>query len=417
MLPWHHIGIEKAAMTVLLTGTYSSRNKGDLAMQLTAARLFQERGAAVTSCVPFPDLDRPVYTAAGVETVPSNRRKLIRATWQLARLGVWRLLGRRPSWLVRDRSLEPFRRADVIVDLSGDMLTEDYGPHVAYSHFIPLLKALLLDRPLVILAQSIGPFRVTRPLAKAILRRAETITVRDPVSRDYLLTLGVTPDEVTADLAFALEPSPAGRLRELWEEVGVTPGSRLLGVSVSGLIASHHNKRGPAGADFYQEMASALDEFAETHNAQIAFFPHVTGPATSKDDRVTAQRVRDLMATSTHAVEDDLAPAEIKGMIGATTWFVGCRMHSNIAALSSEVPAAAIAYSHKTLGIMTGLGLEDYVLDVADVSADSVGALLERVVADAAEIRSVLHREIPAHKARAVRNVEMAIAGVEASAG
>ena len=51
-------------MKVLLTGTYSSRNKGDLAMQLTAARLFQERGSAVTSCVPFPDLDGPVYAAA-----------------------------------------------------------------------------------------------------------------------------------------------------------------------------------------------------------------------------------------------------------------------------------------------------------------------------------------------------------------
>ena len=403
-------------MTVLLTGTYSSRNKGDLAMQLTAARLLQERGATVASCVPFPDLDGSVYAAAGVEVVPSNRRKLIRASWQLVRLGLWRLTGRRFSWLVGDRNLEPFRRADLVVDLSGDMLTEDYGPHVAYSHFIPLIKALLLERPLVVLAQSIGPFRFTRPLAKAILRRADLITVRDPVSRDYLLSLGLAADEVTADLAFALEPVADERTDELWRVLGVTPGAQILGVSVSGLVASHHRKRAPGDADFYQEMATALDKFAAAHEAEIVFFPHVTGPAASKDDRIVAEQVRNLMTGKSLAVVEDLAPAEIKGMIATTTWFVGCRMHSNIAALSTGVPVAAIAYSHKTLGIMSGLGLQDYVLDVADVTSDAVAGLLERVVSDAIDIKATLAREMPGHRARAVRNVELALAQMEAGA-
>ena len=34
--------------------------------------------------------------------------------------------------------------ADRVIDLSGDMLTEDYGPHVTVSHFYPLLMALAL---------------------------------------------------------------------------------------------------------------------------------------------------------------------------------------------------------------------------------------------------------------------------------
>jgi colanic acid/amylovoran biosynthesis protein len=227
--------------------------------------------------------------------------------------------------------------------------------------------------------------------------------------------LGLASAETTADLAFALTPASPESVDELWRGIGVVPASNVLGVSVSGLVASHHAKRGPQGGDFYREMAGALDRFARRHKAQIVFFPHVTGPAASKDDRKTGERVRRLMEMPSHAVVDDLAPAEIKGMIGAATWFVGCRMHSNIAALSSGVPVAAIAYSHKTEGIMTGLGLHEYVLDVADLTAESVDTLLNRVVADSAEIRSQLSREMPGHVARAVRNVELALATVGTS--
>jgi len=403
-------------MTVLLTGTYSSRNKGDLAMQLTAARLFQERGATVIASVPFPDLDIATYSAAGVGVVPSNRRKLVRASWQLARLGLWRLLGRRFDWLVGDASLDHYRNAGLVVDLSGDMLTEDYGPHVAYSHFIPLLKALLLGRPLVILAQSIGPFRLTRPLAKAILRRAALITVRDPVSRDYLVGLGVAADAVTADLAFALEPATAADAAERWRDMGVDADEPVLGVSVSGLVAAHHKKRASTTADFYAETAQALDDFSARYGAQIVFFPHVTGPAASKDDRLAAEKVRLAMDSPTLAVTVDMAPAEIKALIGRTTWFLGCRMHANIAALSSGIPVAAIAYSHKTLGIMSGIGLQDYVIDVADVTTQGLGALLDSVVADSADIRAILGREIPSLKAAAEHNVDLALARIQAGA-
>lgn len=401
---WHYTNPLWSNMAVLLTGTYSSHNKGDLAMQLTAARLLSEQGVEVVSSVPFPDLDRPAYAAAGVEIVSSNRRKLIRASWQLARLGLWRLLGRRPRWLVNDANLAGFRDADVVIDLSGDMLTEDYGPHVAYSHFVPLLKALLLDRPLIILAQSIGPFRWTKGLAKAILRRAALITVRDPLSRSYLVELGLEPPTVTADLAFALKA--ASRINNGPAPLISPAGAPVLGVSISALTASHHRRRAE-GHDFYAEVAAALDGFASRHSAEIVFVPHVTGPSEAKDDRVAAERVRELMDHESHAVRADLSPADVKALIAGTSWFLGCRMHANIAALSSRVPTVAIAYSHKTPGIMERLGLDEYVLDVSQVTRSTLNNSLDRLVASSDSVRAHLEKVLPDVELAAKRNVEL----------
>ncbi len=399
-------------MNVLLTGTYSAHNKGDLAMQLTAAELFQQRDVSVSAALPFLENDEPTYVQAGISVTASNRRKLVRASWQIMRLVVWRMFGRRPSWIVRDRSLDPFRSADVVVDLSGDMLTEDYGPHVAYSHFLPLLKALLLGRKLVILAQSIGPFRFTKPLATAILRRADLITVRDPVSERYLVDLGLGHRQLTADLAFAMEPATAPAVQGYWDELGLDEAP-ILGVSVSQLVASHHKRRGQG--DFYSHLATALDRFVSEQGAQVLFVPHVTGPATSKDDRVAAREVSSRMSAPSAAIEADLSPQELKALIAKTTWFIGCRMHANIAALSSKVPVAAIAYSHKTPGIMSRLGLDRFVLDVAELTADSVSALLSGVCQESEDIVSTLRQNLGDLEDAAHGNIDSVLSILEGS--
>ena len=70
---------------ILLTGTYSSRNKGDAAMELTAASQLESciDQCRVVVSSPFVDIDRPFY--APFQVIKSNRRRLIWATLQLLR--------------------------------------------------------------------------------------------------------------------------------------------------------------------------------------------------------------------------------------------------------------------------------------------------------------------------------------------
>ena len=55
--------------------------------------------------------------------------------------------------------------------------------------------------------------------------------------------------------------------------------------------------------------------------------------------------------------------SQIKYVISKLDWFCGTRMHSTIAALSSGVPAATIAYSDKAKGVFESCGQGDHVID------------------------------------------------------
>lgn len=401
---------------VLLVGTYNSSNKGDAAMQLTAATEIQSRFPHVLVSVssPFPDLDAPFY--APLPVVRSDRRRLLWGSGKVARAWACRTLehlGRR-EWglLAADAELRAVRTADLVVDLSGDMMTEDYGPHVAYSHYLPVLLASALERPYVLCAQSIGPFKHTLPLAHRVLHGAEWITVRDELSLDYLHKLRARQSriEFTADLAFLLEPVPAERALELMRDEGLPlTGKPLLGVSVSQLVGGHYARRNPNAESlaFVPLVARALDELAAELECRVLFVSHVTGPSRVKDDRVISRAVRGQMRAPSHVLEKDYGPRELKGIIGQCRAFVGARMHANIAALSSEVPVVALAYSHKTPGLMRLFNQQDVLLSIDELTEHNFVEKVRLVWHQRDERAGTVRDRLPELRARSRRNIDL----------
>ncbi|MBY5162912.1 polysaccharide pyruvyl transferase family protein [Salsipaludibacter albus] len=386
-------------LKLLQTGTYSSWNKGDAAMQLSLRQLVRHRwpDSRVTISAPFPDHDVALYGDDAV--VSSGRRSATRILAQFARVAAWRVMRdrdpeRAEAILAADEELAAMAEADVVVDLSGDMLTDDYGPHVALSHYHPLILAHALERPVYVCAQSIGPFRQTGPLARFLLQRCAAITVRDALSLDNLADIDLqtpTPRQ-SADLAFLLEPVDDDRVRELWQRAGRDPdGPAPLGVSVSGIVQQRHD--GARDADqpaFAETMAAALDEVAARWDVPVVFVSHVTGPTEDKDDRVISREVASHMSAEVTVVTDDLRPDEVKGLIGTCRAFIGARMHANIAALSTGVPIVALSYSHKTPGIMATWGLEDRVIDAAHVDGPTLTKALDALLGSEDEVRATM---------------------------
>lgn len=401
-------------LRIMLTGTYNSANKGDAAMELGALQAIRELEpeSQITILSPFPDLDAPFYAPVAVRRC--NRRNLFAATLDLVRAAAWRLLfgrSQRPNCLLSE-SLRLVHDADLVIDLSGDMLTDDYGPHVAYSHCIPLLRALIMRRPYFVCAQSIGPFTWTRPLARLLLRRAARVTVRDSISRAYVASLGVSDEapRQNADLAFLIRAAPPQRAAEiLRNEAGIDPaGKPILGISVSQLIETKF-RAARAGVDadaFVRTMQQVIGRAARDHGASVIFIAHVTGPSVGKDDRVIAARVADGIGDSvaTAVLDGDYRPEELKALIARCKVFCGARMHANIAALSAAVPTIAISYSHKTDGIMNDFGMGDWVAPVATMTGESLGLLLDRAFREHDAIAHVLRERSPVMRALALRN-------------
>lgn len=399
----------------VLTGTFSSHNKGDAAMELCAAQELADafEGCHVTIASPFPEIDGPFYRS--IDVVRSRRRSLVRGTLNVGRAWAWRALRERTGvdvklLLGRDAEARRMAEADLVIDLSGDMLTEDYGPHVAYSHFLPLLLAKALGCKVFVCAQSIGPFSATKPLARWVLDRADAVTIRDELTRHRLEEVGLVREPpLTADLAFLLHPSSSERADEILAAEGVPKSARLCGASVSQLCEKHYDKSHGSEQSFTRLFAHCLDSYVDEHDVDIVFVSHVTGPRAEHDDRIISDVVRAQMRhkARAHVLGGDYRPDELKAVISRCEVFVGCRMHANIAALSTGVPTIAIAYSHKAPGIMETFEQGRFALPIAELSEGMLDRALRDVAADEQQIRETLRIRIDEVKRESNRNFEI----------
>jgi colanic acid/amylovoran biosynthesis protein len=400
---------------VLLTGTYCSLNKGDAAMETSTANAISNAipNCKVTICSPFSKYDKEYYKPIPVEHC--YRRRLIYASFLLLRLSIWRFfrsfVKSDLKFLVTHPELQLFFENDLIVDLSGDMLTEDYGVHVAYSHYIPLLMAILADKPIFICAQSIGPFKWTKPIARFILNRS-IVTVRESISYDYLKTISLTNTKVslTADMAFLLEPSSDDEVNEiLINENFLIEGKRLLGVSLSRIVEKKFNSENTSSKSlkFKETIAQTLDKICIKHNLTPIFIPHVTGPSKAKNDRLINNEVLDIMTSKGFVIQGDYTSSQLKGIIRQCFCFVGARMHANIGALSNSVPVVAISYSHKTPGIMKMLGQEQMVCDVLSFNKSELEEKIEIMITNRDMISATLSKHLINVKDAANKNVKI----------
>jgi polysaccharide pyruvyl transferase WcaK-like protein len=87
-------------------------------------------------------------------------------------------------------------------------------------------------------------------------------------------------------------------------------------------------------------------------------------------------------------------PTEAKSLIRRLDWFSGTRLHSTIAALSSGIPSASIAYSEKAMGIFESLGVGSCVSDGRELTGAEV---VEH------QLLAFLHRE--QHRAEIARRL------------
>ena len=85
----------------------------------------------------------------------------------------------------------------------------------------------------------------------------------------------------------------------------------------------------------------------------------------------------------------------MKHIIGQCDFFLGSRMHACIAALSQTVPAVAIAYSRKFLGVMETIGVEDIVVDPQSMTADEILHAIARIYQHKDELHRRLASKMP----------------------
>lgn len=95
--------------------------------------------------------------------------------------------------LTSPKLLKRYKNADIVISLGGDVFSDE--PSIAYTilHTLNLLPAIIFKKPYVICSETIGQFKTpfTKYLAEQTILRANAVTVRDLLSKEYLNTLGL----------------------------------------------------------------------------------------------------------------------------------------------------------------------------------------------------------------------------------
>jgi colanic acid/amylovoran biosynthesis protein len=354
--------------------------------------------------------------------LPNNIALLILLSLALRLVPTRRLryrLGARNAWL------RHIYDSDLLVSMSGgDSFSDIYGFGRFLYVALPQLLAIFSGKRLILLPQTLGPFegKLTRAIAKYIFAHAETIYSRDQQGlHDLHILTGDGDDRARLrfcyDVGFVVAPRQPVNLEPTLSSVGegISP---VVGLNVSGLLAmGGYTQRNMFGlkADYNKLIDRLIEFFIQSKGATVLLVPHVFGgeEGNAESDAVACAAVyralRPVYGDKIRLVEGRYDQNEIKYIIGMCDFFVGSRMHACIAALSQGIPALAIAYSDKFIGVLQTLGVDSLVADARRMDDDSIVNAVAQSYDHRSSLRQRLEHKIPLVKEMVLRlfaNVE-----------
>jgi polysaccharide pyruvyl transferase WcaK-like protein len=270
-----------------------------------------------------------------------------------------------------------FRGADACI-VSGGTPIYDYGHISRIIHFC-LPKAL--KKKLFLFGIGVKPVRsrIGGRLIRALIQQADLVSMRDRLSRDELLRLGIDePVEVTGDSGLFLTPEkPAVGLRKLME-CGVDVSKPMAAICPRALstehrILYHEPLSEPAISGIRRDIAWVADWLSES-GYEVVFIPmHGVPP---DDDVHEIHVIMGLMRRGEPKVVGvDMLPGEAMAVLGRMKLVFGMRLHSLILAAAQGVPFVGVDYDPKIRGFMELAGVEGLLCRLTDGS----GAYIEVV--------------------------------------
>lgn len=317
--------------------------------------------------------------------------------------------------------------SDLVLDVSGgDSFTDLYGTSRFRQIIAPKEIALRLNRPLVLLPQTFGPFAgaASRRTARRLIDGAALAYARDTESYARLKTLladrfDPARHRLGVDLAFGLPAQEPGTIEPgIAHALAEKNAPQLVGLNISGLVANQPGKAARKfglTCDYPALIRELLIRFLDETDVRLLIVPHVHAPEGHFESDLDASisllaglpsRYQSAVAERVSVAAKPMDACELKWLIRQCDWFCGTRMHATIAAISSGVPTAALAYSLKTRGVFRSCGVEQSVVDLRQPGTTDVVQQVMNLWHQREEDRSMLSRYLPRVHAVAARQLD-----------
>jgi colanic acid/amylovoran biosynthesis protein len=247
---------------------------------------------------------------------------------------------------------------DLVVVLGGDDFTEDYGWQGPIMNSIRFNIIVRAGVPVVMLGQTMGPYHSFRSIVmKKLLNNITKIYPRDPITFEYLETLGLKNISLTDDLA--LLPLYKQKVIEKTKEyITYCPSEQIYKYS------KDRNRDSWIEFNLYM-IKTIIERYPEK---KIVLLAHVLKPDDVNDGFIANELyelVKTKYADKIILKSKPMLPFETRIFLQKSLFVVSSRMHPIISSIQCEIPSIAISYSSKYWGIIgKRFDLEDFILDV-----------------------------------------------------
>lgn len=326
---------------------------------------------------------------------------------------IYKTFGYIPTFLFSDPSIpdaiKKYARADMVVSVGGTYLRDDYDQAARSADF---QITLLLERPLALFTQSIGPFTralATHPLRK-FLQRSFCILLRDERSRKYLSDMGINGPvvDVVADVAFALGDEAvlraAAKPRALRQPMRVA-------ISVRDWPHFATCEREVGMRRYKQAVADLVRHLVENCRARVMFISTCQGLAEYEDDTPVAESIMQVAGysgdESVEVVKGFKHFSDVSQIISTCDYAVCTRLHVAILSLLGGTPVLPIAYEFKSSELFAKFGLSEYVLDIESVYGEQLITYNDQFLQNVQAIRQNIFPQILDMRVEAIRSAEL----------
>ncbi len=314
------------------------------------------------------------------------------------------------------------QRSDLVLVGGGGLFQDYWGvepetyfrkKHGGITTYGTLVKlAHLFGKPCMLYAVGVGPLysMEARVQTRDIFSMCMAVTLRDQNSRALIKNIGCDVETanitVTADPVFSLDPSQDDHKKavELISHFPRATGSPLIAVSL------RYWEREIAVDQWTSSLASQLDAFIRSHNAQIILTPfQINSEGNFTDDLALNRMVAEKIANSQNVflIDKVLSAAEMQALYQQCDLVVAMRLHAAILALNAATPMVALSYDPKVQSMMEENALDAFVLPLNE--HERFGESLERAWQEREVTKKHIQSLLPSLRLQAAKNAEIAI--------
>ena len=235
--------------------------------------------------------------------------------------------------------------SDILISGGGSLLQNKTSTRSLIYYLAVIRLAQLLNKPVVIYANGIGPLLGgrNRRLVRKVIEKCALVTLRDHQSVEELRSLGVVREDlhVTGDPAFTLKPTRAPRT--MLRELGIPDDAQTVGISVRNLRDNSH---------FPEQFAKLCDRLSREKGKTIVFLV-----MQESRDEALSRRIMAQMTAPAYLAKTPGDPGAMLSLIRDMDAVVSMRLHTIIFAAQMQVPVAGCVYDPKVSAFLDMLQL------------------------------------------------------------